>query len=365
MQRLVAQILRPELALGAALFFMLALTVGAAHAESAEEFYRGKTIQILIGADVGGGYDINARLVARHIGKYMPGNPAFLPVNMPGGGSLRAANYVYNVSPHDGTVLGAPSRGIVTMPLMGIDAAKFDMTKFSWIGSVTNEDSVCIALSSTKVKSWDDLLAHKVIVGGSAPGSDTYTNAVMIRNLLGAQFELVSGYPGGKEVQLAMEKGEVDAECGSYSSLKTEQPGWIRDHRVNFLVTIGFTRDPDLPQVPTVMELAKSETQKKIFTIIMAQQRAGRPILAPPGLPPDRLEALRRAFDQTVKDPEFLADAKRIGLEVNPAGGVELQQLMTEIYASPPDIVERAKRAVEKPEDMAKIRKELAAEEAQ
>jgi tripartite-type tricarboxylate transporter receptor subunit TctC len=175
----------------------------------------------------------------------------------------------------------------------------------------------------------------------------------------------VSGYPGGKEVQLAMEKGEVDAECGSYSSLKTEQPGWIRDHRVNFLVTIGFTRDPDLPQVPTVMELAKSETQKKIFTIIMAQQRAGRPILAPPGLPPDRLEALRRAFDQTVKDPEFLADAKRIGLEVNPAGGVELQQLMTEIYASPPGIVERAKRAVEKPEDMAKIRKELAAEEAQ
>jgi tripartite-type tricarboxylate transporter receptor subunit TctC len=251
------------------------------------------------------------------------------------------------------------------MPLMGIEAAKFDMTKFSWIGSVTNEDSVCVALSSTKVKSWDDLLAHKVIVGGSAPGSDTYTNAVMIRNLLGAQFELVSGYPGGKEVQLAMEKGEVDAECGSYSSLKTEQPGWIRDHRVNFLVTIGFTRDPDLPQVPTVMELAKSETQKKIFTIIMAQQRAGRPILAPPGLPPDRLEALRRAFDQTVKDPEFLADAKRIGLEVNPAGGVELQQLMTEIYASPPDIVERAKRAVEKPEDMAKIRKELAAEEAQ
>src|SRR6185312_362539 len=365
MQRLVAQILRPEFALGAALFFMLALAAGAAHAESAEEFYRGKTIQILIGADVGGGYDINARLVARHIGKYMPGNPAFLPVNMPGGGSLRAANYVYNVSPHDGTVLGAPSRGIVTMPLMGIEAAKFDMTKFSWIGSVTNEDSVCIALSSTKVKSWDDLLAHKVIVGGSAPGSDTYTNAVMVRNLLGAQFELVSGYPGGKEVQLAMETGEVEAECGSYSSLKTEQPGWIRDHRVNFLVTIGFTRDADLPQVPTVMELAKSETQKKIFTIIMAQQRAGRPILAPPGLPPDRLEALRRAFDQTVKDPEFLADAKRIGLEVNPAGGVELQQLMTEIYASPPGIVERAKRAVEKPEDMAKIRKELAAEEAQ
>ena len=338
--------------------------LGAVRAETVEEFYRGKTIQILIGADVGGGYDINARLVARHIGKYIPGNPAIVPVNMTGGGSLRATNYVYNVAPHDGTVIGAPSRGILTMPLMGIEAAKFDPTKLGWIGSVTNETSVCVALSATKVARWDDLLQHKVIVGGSAPGSDTYTNAVMVRNLLGAQLELVSGYPGGKEVQLALESGEVEAECGSYSSLKTEQPGWIRDHRVKFLVTIGLTRNPDLPDVPTVMELAKSDTQRKILTVLLAEQQAGRPLMAPPGIPPERLQALRRAFDRTAKDPEFIADANHLGLEVNPSTGEQLNKLMDEIYASPPDVVARAKRAVEKPEEMDAIRKELAAEGA-
>jgi tripartite-type tricarboxylate transporter receptor subunit TctC len=161
-----------------------------------------------------------------------------------------------------------------------------------------------------------------------------------------------------------MEKGEVDAECGSYSSLKTEQPGWIRDKKVSFIVLIGLARHPDLPTIPTVMELARSEQQKSIFKIVLAQQEAGRPLLAPPGLPEDRLRALRQGFDETVKDPEFLADAKRIGLEVNPAGGAQLQALLNEIYASPPDLVERAKRAVEKPEDMDKIRKELAAEDA-
>ena len=335
-----------------------------ARADDVADFYRGKTIQILIGADVGGGYDINARLVARHIGKYIPGNPAILPVNMTGGGSLRATNYVYNVSPRDGTVLGAPSRGIVSMPLMGIEAAKFDPTKFGWIGSVVNESSVCVALTSTKVARWQDLLDRKVIVGGSAPGSDTYNNAVLVRNLLGAQLELVSGYPGGKEVQLALEKGEVEAECGSYSSLKTEQPGWIRDHRVKFLVTIGLTRNPDLPDVPTVMELAKSDAQKRILTVLLAEQQAGRPLMAPPGIPPERLQALRRAFDRTAKDPEFIADANHLGLEVNPSTGEQLNKLMDEIYASPPDVVARAKRAVEKPEEMDTIRRELAAEGA-
>ena len=343
---------------------VLVCAVPQARAESVEEFYRGKSIQILIGADVGGGYDINARLVARHIGKYIPGNPAIVPVNMTGGGSLRATNYVYNVAPHDGTAIGAPSRGILTMPLMGIEAAKFDPTKLGWIGSVTNETSVCVALSATKVARWEDLLRRKVIVGGSAPGSDTYANAVMVRNLLGAQLELISGYPGGKEVQLAMEKGEVEAECGSYSSLKTEQPGWIRDHRVNFLVTIGLARHPDLPEVPSVMELAKSGAQKRIFTILLAQQELGRPLMAPPGVPAERLEALRRAFDRATRGADFIADARRIGLEVNPSTGEQLQALVAEVYASPADLVERARRAVEKPEAMDKIRATLAAESA-
>jgi tripartite-type tricarboxylate transporter receptor subunit TctC len=336
----------------------------SARADSVEEFYRGKQLQILVGAEVGGGYDINARLVARHIGRHIPGNPSVLPVNMPGGGSLRATNFVYNVAPRDGSAIGAPSRAIVSMPLMGVEAAKYDPTKFGWVGSVTNEQSVCIALSTAAVHSWDDLLKRKVIVGGSAPGSDTYNNAVLLRNMLGAQLELVPGYPDGKSIQLAMEKGEVDAECGSYSSLKTEQPAWIRDKKVSFLVLLGLERHPDLPDIPTVMELARSDIQRSVFKIILAQQEAGRPLIAPPGLPADRLAALRRAFDETVKDPEFLADAKRIGLEVNPASGEQLQKLMVEIYASPPEPVERAKRAVEKPEDMDKIRKELAAEGA-
>jgi tripartite-type tricarboxylate transporter receptor subunit TctC len=341
-----------------------ALSSLSARAEKVEEFYRGKAIQIYIGADVGGGYDTNARLLARHMSKHIPGTPALVPVNMTGAGSLRAANYVYNVAPRDGTALGAPSRGILTMPLMGIEAAKFDPTKYQWIGSVTNEASICVAMRSANVAGWDDLLKRKVIVGASAPGSDTYTNAVIVRNLLGAQLELIAGYPGGREVQLALEKGEVEAECGSYSSLKTEQPGWIRDKKVAFLVTIALERHRELPDIPTVMELAKSETQKKIFQIILAQQEAGRPIFAPPGTPADRVEALRRAFDTTVKDPEFVADASRIGLEVNPASGEQLQALLRDIYASPADIVERAKRAVEKPEDMEVIRKQIAAESA-
>jgi tripartite-type tricarboxylate transporter receptor subunit TctC len=314
---------------------------------AAEDFFAGKTIEIWIGAATGGGYDINARLVARHMPNYIAGQPAMVPKNMPGGGSLRATNMVASVAPKDGTVIGAPSRAVITMPLLGVEAAKFDVNQLIWIGSVVSEDSSCIAWHGSGVRTWDDLMTKKLIVGTSGPGTSTHTYALLLTKLFDAKMELVSGYPGGKEVQLALERHEVDGACGSYSSLKTQKPEWVRDKLVNFLVLIGQRRNPEIPDVPAITEIPQSDEVRSILKVVLVPQTAGRPLFLPPDVPADRVNVLRRAFDATVKDPKFLDDAKRIGLEVRPVSGEEVQGLVAEVSALPPDIVDKARAFAE------------------
>lgn len=320
-----------------------AFVVGPKTVQAADSFYVGKTIEIWIGAGVGGGYDVNARLVGRYLPDHIAGNPTILPKNMPGAGSLRAANLLYAAAPRDGTVLGAPSRAVITMPLLGVENAKIDVNKINWIGSVVSEDSSCIAWHGSGVKTWNDLLNKKLIVGTSGPGTSTHTYALLLTKLFNAKMDFVSGYPGGKEVQLALERHEVDGACGSYSSLKTQKPEWVRDKLVNFLILIGERRNPEIPDVPAITELPQSEEVRNILKVVLIPQTAGRPLMAPPEVPADRITTLRRAFDATMMDQRFLNDAAKIGLEVRPETGEEVQRLVAEVYKLPPDIIEKAK----------------------
>ena len=321
----------------------LSLAIGVTAAAAQSPVFSGKTIEVWIGADVGGGYDVNARLVARYLPDYVPGKPTLLPKNMPGGGSLRAANAVYNTAPRDGTVMGAPSRSVITMPLLGVENAKIDVTKVNWVGSVSSEDSTCVAWHTTGIKTLADAQNKKLIVGTSGPGTSTHTYALLIQNLFDAKFQIIGGYPGGKETQIALERGEVEGTCGSYSSLKTQKPEWVREKKINFLVLIGASRDPELPDLPTVMELAPSDEQRNLLKVVLVPQTAGRPLFLPPDVPMDRVTILRRAFDATTADKRFLDDAKKIGLEVNPATGEDIQKMIQEVYALPPAVVEKAK----------------------
>jgi tripartite-type tricarboxylate transporter receptor subunit TctC len=312
----------------------------AAQAQPVEDFYRGRTVNLVIGYSVGGGYDIHGRLLARHLGKHIPGNPGIIVQNMPGGGSLRSANFLYNAAPKDGSTIGIFSRGMAMEPLIGASNTQYDARKFSWLGSITNEASVCATSSMSKVKTWDDLLATPFTVAGEGSGSDPDIFATMIKNVFGAKLRLVAGYPGSAEMTLAIERGEVDGRCGwTWSSIKLQRPEWITGHRLNVLVQLASHRIPDLADVPLLTEHATTERQRQIVSVILGRQVMGRPVVAPPAIPTDRKEALRRAFDATMADPAYVAEATARGLEINPVGGADLDKLLAELYATPSDII--------------------------
>ncbi len=322
------------------LAFLALFGAVAAHAQPAEEFYRGRTINLVIGYSVGGGYDLHGRMLARHLGKHIPGNPAIIVQNMPGGGSLRAANYLYNAAPKDGTAIGIFSRGMAMEPLIGASNTQYDARKFTWLGSITNEVSVCATSKASKVRTWDDLLATPFTVAGEGSGSDPDIFATMIKNVFGAKLRLVAGYPGSAEMTLAIERGEVDGRCGwTWSSIKLQRPEWIADHRLNVLVQLASHRIPELADVPLLVEHATTARQRQIVNVILSRQAMGRPVVAPPGVPEGRRQALRAAFDATMTDPDYVAEATARGLEINPVGGGDLDTLLAELYATPPDIV--------------------------
>jgi tripartite-type tricarboxylate transporter receptor subunit TctC len=324
-----------------ALLALLALLgTAAAQAQPVESFYRGRTINLVIGYSVGGGYDLHGRLLARHLGKHIPGNPGMIVQNMPGGGSLRAANYLYNAAPKDGTAIGVFSRGMAMEPLIGASNTQYDSRKFTWIGSSTNEVSVCATSSGSKVKTWDDMLAIPFTVAGEGSGSDPDIFATMIKNVFGARLRLIPGYPGSAEMSLAIERGEVDGRCGwTWSSIKSQRPDWIAEHRLNVLVQLASQRSPELADVPLLVEHATTERQRQIVNVVLSRQAMGRPLVGPPGMPEDRKQALRRAFDATMTDPEYIAEAVARGLEVNPVGGADLDKLLDDLYATPPEII--------------------------
>jgi tripartite-type tricarboxylate transporter receptor subunit TctC len=329
-------------AMGVVAAVMLAAV--SARAQDAGDFYRGKVVSLYIGFSPGGGYDVYGRLVARHLGRHIPGNPTVVPMNMEGAGSLRLANWLYNVADRDGSVIGTISRGVPFEPILGNSAfAQFDPREFTWIGSANNEISVCAAWERTGMVSVEQLYERELFVGATGPGADDFVFPLLFREILGTQFRLVTGYAGGNDIDFAMERGELDGRCGwSWSSLKSNRQHWLDAEKIHVLLQVGLEKHPDLPHIPLVLDLAKSEADRQILRLFMTRLVLGRPFLAPPGVPEDRAEILRVAFDAMVADPEFLAEAARARLEVSPVSGEAVQHLLEESYTLSPDLLARA-----------------------
>jgi tripartite-type tricarboxylate transporter receptor subunit TctC len=330
---------------GIAAALAAAVTTQPARSAGVEDFYKGKTVSLLIGYSVGGGYDAYGRLLARHLGKYIPGSPTVVPQNMTGAGSLKAANYVYSVAPKDGSVIGTFSRSMGIAPLL--DKAEFDSTKFTWLGSVTDEVSLCVTRHDAPVKTFSELLVTPTTFGAEGAGSDPNIFASFYRNVLGAKIKVVTGYPGTNEIQLAVERGEVDGLCGlSWSTLKGRYPHWLKERKAHILVQAGIKKQPELPDIPSASDLAKATDQTQILKLLLIGQAMARPFAAPPGIPADRRAALIAAFERTTADPDFLAEAERLNFEVNPVSANQLDALLAEAYATPKDVIAKAAKAM-------------------
>ena len=326
---------------------LLACAVPAARAAEVADFYRGKTITIVIGYSVGGGYDVFARLLAQHLGRHVPGNPAVVPQNMPGAGSRKAGMYLYEVAPKDGTVIGTIGRNEPIAPLIE-ENAKFDGTRFGWIGSIADDDSICLAWHTSPIKSWQDLQTRPLTVGALAPGDNTVTVPLALKNLFGAQLKLVKGYPGTSDLFLALERGEVEGACGvSWRPILTQRRDWIDGRKINVLVEVALERDPSLGETPLITQFVHDPEQLKILSLLIASQAMARPFLAPPGIPDDRKQALRAAFDETMKDPRFLADAEKAALYVHPMSGSRIDALLQDLYATPKTLSAKAAKAIQ------------------
>jgi len=308
--------------------------------------FAGKTVTMYIGFGPGGGYDMWARVVAAHIGKHLPGNPAVTPENLPGGGSYRAAGFIYNVAPKDGTAIALISRDAALGPLTGAPGAQFDATKFSYLGTPAIETNVCIAYHTAAVKTAHDLTEKELFVGDNGPGTGTHSYPLALNDILGMKFKLVGGYPSSANVLLAMERGEVQGICESLDSINIHRPDWIPGGTVSVLFQGGTKPNPELKNVPFVVDLAQKREDKQAIEFLYAGQGIGRPFIAPPGLPPERRKMLRDAFDATMKDPEFIAEAKLRKLTVDPEDGEHLEVLIKKTYATPKPIIDRIAKLI-------------------
>jgi len=303
----------------------------------------GKNVTMLIGFGPGGGYDLWGRVVARHIGKHLPGNPTVVPQNLPGAGSFNAANNIYNIAPKDGTVMGIIARDAALGPITGATGARFDPTRITWLGTPTTETNVCIAANTpqVKVKTVKDLFEKVLIVGDTGVGTGTHSYPKALNGLLGMKFKIIAGFPSSSDVFLAMERGEVDGICESLDSVSGKRPDWIPMKKVVILFQGGAAPNPELKDVPFVPDFATKAEDKQAIEFLYAGQGIGRPFIAPPDLPAERVKMLRDAFSATMKDPDFLADAHKQKLDVEPEDGEHLAALIKKIYATPKPIVER------------------------
>jgi tripartite-type tricarboxylate transporter receptor subunit TctC len=321
-----------------------AMVAGADRAASQEEFYKGKTVEVLVGFAPGGGYDTYARALAQFMGKHLPGQPTVIVKNMPGAGSVTLVNYLLNIAPKDGTAFGTFDQSLIVAPLFGGEVAKVDASKLSWVGSIAKGNTLCVTWHTSPVKTWDDLLKNHTVFGGTGREDVRYTQAAMIRNLFGADLKIVIGYKGSSDLRIAMERGEIDATCGdSWTSLKGTAADWLRDKKINLLVQFALETHPEIREVPLLIDKARTDEDKAALKLLFGAQVAGRPYAAPPGLPPERLQVLRAAFDATMKDPEFLAFTDRVKLEVDPVTGQEIESAVRETYQTRPEVIARAK----------------------
>jgi tripartite-type tricarboxylate transporter receptor subunit TctC len=329
---------------GSVLFFGFADPRPAA-ADAVADFYRGKTINVLIGVGVGGEYDIQARLVGRHIGKHIPGNPTVVPQNMTGAGGMRMINYLYNVAAKDGTYIGMIANAFPAMQAVGAPGVQFDASKMHWIGSIAPAVETMAVWHTAGVTTHEEARQREVVAGASGRGAITFIYPQMMNELLGTKFKIVTGYPGGNEINLAMERGEVQARNNTWSSWKATKPAWIKEKKLIVIAQAG-PRAPDL-DAPSVEDAARTPEERQLIELVMSGTQFGRPLATNAGVPAERVAALRAAFDATMKDPEFLKEAASLNFEVHPVPGQKMQQVVDKLLATPKPIKDRAKTLLE------------------
>ena len=302
-------------------------------------------VTIYVAGTAGGGIDLFGRAVGRHLGRHIPGNPSVTVQVMPGAGGIRAANFLAQQAPKDGTAITTFAGGPILEPLIGARDPGYDMSQFTWIGAVTKDVSLCVAWAQSPFKTIDDVKKQQMIVAGTGAGSETDTWPVFLNDILGTKFKVVTGYLGSQETILAIERGEAHGRCGlSLSSLKSAKPDWLRDKKVNVLVQIALEKSPELPDVPLIFDLVTKEEDRQMLELLVGPTAMARPFVGPPGMAADKATLLRRAFDATMKDPEFLAEAAKMQADVQPTTGEEAQKLVARIYATPRPVIERVKK---------------------
>ncbi len=337
---------RCAVAIGVAALLAVVLPIPAG-AQTAEDFYKGRTIELVIGLSTGGGYDVYARLVARHMSVHIPGKPNIIAKQMTGGGSRVAANYAFNIAAKDGLTIVSTDQSLSLQQALGDPTVKFDSTKFGFIGNPIADNNILAAWHTTGVTRWEQARDKVLSLGATGPNTSAWYGQSM-NAMVGTKFKIITGYPGGAEINLALEKGEVDVRgSNSWSSWKVTRPDWVADKKLNYIVQIGLKRDPELPDVPLLMELPSNADDAAALKLLSAPTTIGRPLYAPPGIPADRLATLRAAFDATMKDAAFVAEAKAVKLDLQPVSGVELQKIVAEIVATPPAVVQRLKTVLE------------------
>ena len=342
--------------LGAAAMLTLGIAGDAKAASSVEKFYKGRNLDLIVGYNPGGGYDAYTRLIGRHMGRHIPGKPNLIVKNMGGAGSLKAANYFYNVAKKDGSVFGMFAGGIAIDALIGGKKTRFDPRKFNWLGSVTESSSGCWAWHTSGFKNIKDARKKQMILGATSGGSSTGAWPRAANSFLGTKFRVVTGYKGSKGIVLAVERGEVQGLCGYFiSSIRNVRPDWLRDKKVTMLYQEAKVRHPDFPNIPTVFEFAKDEKTKQAFNLIFGWQVLGRPFTLPPGVPADRVAAMRKAFWDTMNDKKFLADGKKRRLKIEPRTWKQVQAYLDEAWKTPKSVVKSVYLALGR--DKAKKRK--------
>jgi tripartite-type tricarboxylate transporter receptor subunit TctC len=334
--------LRIWLALG----IVLGAVAPAAAQDDVAAFYKGKIVRLVVGIGVGSGYDINARLLARYLPKYIPGSPTVIVQNQPGAGSLSMTNQLYAAGPFDGSAIGASFNGLPTTPLLQPVGARFDATKLNWIGSTNRETQAMYVWAASPINSLADLTSKEMIVGAQAPGSTQYDYPKLAEKLFGWKFKVITGYEATPKIHLAMERGEVYGTWANWSTLKAISEQWIKDKKIRILAQWSLRKHPELPDVPLILDQAKTEEQKQALNLALARLEFGRPFFMPPNVPAERVTAIRRAFDMAMKDPELLAEADKLKIEIDPLTGEQVAALIVEIYKTPPETVERVREAM-------------------
>ena len=329
---------------GAGLFAAAAPAVAQ---EDVAAFYRGKTLRIVVGVAVGSGYDINARLLARHLGTHIPGNPAVIVQNQPGAGSLTMTNALFHTGPFDGTAIGASFNGMPTTPLLQPTGARFDPVKLNWIGSTNRETQVSYVWHTAPVQSWDGVLTQELVMGAQAPGSTQYDYPVLANHLFGTKFKVITGYDGTPKIHLAMERGEVHGTLANWSTLKAINFNWVTEKKVKLLAQWALRKHPEVADVPLVLDFAGSDADRDALRLALARLEYGRPFFMPPNVPPERVAAVRRAFDAAMKDLGLLAEADKLKIDIEPLTGEEVASLVEQVSRTPAETVARVRTALE------------------